>query len=212
MLQSSVSNSLLIDHRNCSPPSWSGRVCARYAPQLGYLDFLVSLLYKQDEYASDNDIRVPILVFEATAFSLAVGKTVAHLRSTTLLKGSFGAVLMKTILRDSIVYFGVILCLYIINATLWRYARVRPRPATIYFIGSHFVPASTPRSSPWLRPRPDLFASLPYANQPAGEDASHDSDYLIGEYDPAQHLVSENGFCSNDYAGWNDPWHLECKP
>jgi hypothetical protein len=172
----------------------------------------VSLSYKQDEHASDDDIRVPILVFEATAFSLAVGKTVAHLRSTTLLKGSFGAVLMKTILRDSIVYFGVILCLYIINATLWRYARVRPCFATISFISSHFVPASTPGSSPWLRPGPDLFPGLPYANQPTGENTPRDSNHLIGEYNPAQHLVSENGFCSNDYTGWNDPRHLERKP
>ncbi|KAJ7840005.1 hypothetical protein B0H13DRAFT_1910916 [Mycena leptocephala] len=64
--------------------------------------------------------RIPILVFESILFILAVNKSIHHVFRNPLgetLTTNF----LRVILRDSAVYYFVILVAYMINAFIWRY-------------------------------------------------------------------------------------------
>jgi len=65
-------------------------------------------------------VWIPVLVFEAVAFALAMFKVCLHLRSE-FQAGGFGASLMEVILRDNIIYISVVTAIYVSNGMLWRF-------------------------------------------------------------------------------------------
>ncbi|KAF8870370.1 hypothetical protein BD779DRAFT_547154 [Infundibulicybe gibba] len=64
---------------------------------------------------------IPILGFESIAFCLAAQKAFYHLWRNPF-KGSSVMRFMEVVLRDSVIYFFIILAAYLVNTFIWRFA------------------------------------------------------------------------------------------
>jgi len=72
--------------------------------------------------ASNWTIWMPILMFDVVIFVLALQKTFGWLKNHNSPQNNLGTRVMKTIMHDSVLYFGVILALYCANAWTWGHA------------------------------------------------------------------------------------------